>query len=112
MSTDWHRKLLGLRAELESAADLEAETAEPVELDQGKFGRLSRMDAMQGQAMAQASQERRRQLLQLIDAALQRVEDDEFGYCQHCAAAIDPRRLDFDPTTLLCIDCASKAEAG
>ncbi|MEJ2297400.1 MAG: TraR/DksA family transcriptional regulator [Woeseiaceae bacterium] len=66
---------------------------------------------MQGQAMAQASKERREQRLQLINAALQRIDDDEFGYCQRCGESIDPRRLAFDPTALLCIDCASKAEA-
>ena len=111
MSTDWREELLEMRAELERVSDAAAESAETVELDQGKVGRLSRMDAMQGQAMAQASSERRKQLFRLIDAALARIDDDEFGYCQRCGEAIDPRRLEFDPTTPLCIDCASKAEA-
>jgi DnaK suppressor protein len=111
MSTDWREKILQLRAELESVSDTVAAASETVELDQSKVGRLSRMDAMQGQAMAKASKERRKQQLQLIQAALQRIDDDEFGYCQRCGESIDPRRLEFDPTTLLCIDCASKAEA-
>ncbi|MEJ2275790.1 MAG: TraR/DksA family transcriptional regulator [Woeseiaceae bacterium] len=111
MSTDWRERLLQMRAELESVADTVAAASETVELDQSKVGRLSRMDAMQGQAMAQASKERRKQQLQLINAALQRIDDDEFGYCQRCGESIDPRRLAFDPTALLCIDCASKAEA-
>jgi DnaK suppressor protein len=110
MSTDWRQKLLRMRAELESATDTAAEASETVELDQSKVGRLSRMDAMQGQAMAQASQERRKRQFQRIDAALQRIADDEFGCCQRCGEPIDPRRLEFDPATLLCIDCASKAE--
>lgn len=110
MSTDWRERLLQMRAELESVADTVAAASETVELDQSKVGRLSRMDAMQGQAMAQASKERRKQQLQLINAALQRIDDDEFGYCQRCGESIDPRRLAFDPTALLCIDCASKAE--
>ena len=110
MSTDWRTKLLHLRDELESIADSAAEASEVVELDQSKVGRLSRMDAMQGQAMAQASKERREQQLRQIEAALARLDDDEYGYCQACGELIDPRRLEFDPTTLLCIDCASKAE--
>jgi DnaK suppressor protein len=110
MSTDWREQLLQMRAELESVADTAAAASETVELDQSKVGRLSRMDAMQGQAMAKASKERRKQQLQLINAALQRIDDDEFGYCQRCGESIDPRRLEFDPTALLCIDCASKAE--
>lgn len=111
MSTDWREQLLQMRADLERVSDSTAAASEIVELDQSKVGRLSRMDAMQGQAMAQASKERRKQQLQLINAALQRIDDDEFGYCQRCGESIDPRRLEFDPTTLLCIDCASKAEA-
>lgn len=110
MTTDWREVLLQMRAELEGVADAAAAASDTVELDQGKVGRLSRMDAMQGQAMAQASNERRKQRFRLIDAALQRIDDDEFGYCQQCGESIDPRRLEFDPTTLLCIDCASKAE--
>ena len=110
MTTNWREVLLQMRAELEGVADAAAAASDTVELDQGKVGRLSRMDAMQGQAMAQASNERRKQRFRLIDAALQRIDDDEFGYCQQCGESIDPRRLEFDPTTLLCIDCASKAE--
>ena len=111
MTTDWREKLLALRAELESAAALEAQASEVVELDQSKVGRLSRMDAMQGQAMAQASRERCEQRIRLVDAALRRLDDDEYGFCQRCDEPIDPRRLAFDPTVTLCIGCASEAEA-
>lgn len=112
MSIDWQEKLLQLKAQLESVADSTDQASEVVELDQGKVGRLSRMDAMQGQAMAQASRERRERQLRRIDAALARLADDDFGYCQQCGESIDPRRLAFDPTALLCIECASKAEDG
>lgn len=104
-------KLLKLRAELQAIAESGNESAGVVELDQSKVGRLSRMDAMQAQAMAQASADRRDQMLRRIEAALKRVDDDEYGYCLQCAEAIAPRRLDFDPTVTLCIDCASKAES-
>lgn len=103
-------KLLELRAELLAAAEAGKESAAVVELDQTKVGRLSRMDAMQAQAMAQASAQRREQMLRQIDAALKRIDDDEYGYCLKCDEAINPKRLEFDPTVTLCIDCASKAE--
>ncbi len=103
-------RLLELRAELESVAKTGADSAAVVELDQSKVGRLSRMDAMQGQAMAQASRQRREQTLRQIAAALQRIDDDEYGVCADCGEFINPKRLLFDPTTLLCIDCANKAE--
>ena len=103
-------KLLKLRAELQELAAMGDESAAIVELDQTKVGRLSRMDAMQAQAMAQASEQRREQTLRQIDAALKRIDDDEYGYCLQCDEAINPKRLEFDPTVTLCIECANKAE--
>jgi len=105
-----HDKLLKLRAELQELAAMGDESAAVVELDQTKVGRLSRMDAMQAQAMAQASEQRREQTLRRIDAALKRIEDDEYGYCLQCDELINPKRLEFDPTVTLCIECASRAE--
>lgn len=94
-----------------SAANEEAESAtRPVELDQQSVGRLSRMDAMQGQAMALATKERKQKRLIQLKAALKRVENDDFGYCQECDVPINPRRLAIDPTTLFCLECASKRE--
>ena len=103
-------KLLKLRAELQELAAMGDESAAVVELDQTKVGRLSRMDAMRAQAMAQASEQRREQTLRRIDAALKRIEDDEYGYCLQCDELINPKRLEFDPTVTLCIECASRAE--
>ena len=103
-------KLLALRAELEAVAATGDESAAVVELDQSKVGRLSRMDAMQAQAMAQASAQRREQMLRKIMAALGRIERDDFGYCQSCEEPINVKRLDFDPTATLCIDCANESE--
>ena len=103
-------RLLKLWAELQAIAETADESAAVVELDQTKVGRLSRMDAMQAQAMAKASSERRMQMLRRIEAALKRIDDDEYGYCKECDEPINPRRLEFDPTAVLCIDCASKLE--
>jgi DnaK suppressor protein len=111
-SSDTHIRasLLALRAELESIAATGEESAAVVELDQSKVGRLSRMDAMQAQAMAQASGQRREAMLRNITAALQRLDDGEYGLCQRCEEPINPKRLEVDPTALLCIECASRAE--
>jgi DnaK suppressor protein len=103
-------KLLKLRAELQAIAELGNESAAVVELDQAKVGRLSRMDAMQAQAMAQASSVRREDMLRRIEAALKRIDNDDYGYCNECDEPINPKRLEFDPTVVLCIDCASKLE--
>lgn len=103
-------RLLKLKAELESVAKSGEESAATVELDQSKVGRLSRMDAMQAQAMAQASARRREHMLRRIDAALVRIDNGDYGVCRECDEPISPRRLEFDPTVTLCVDCASKAE--
>ena len=110
-SQRFREKLLELQAELLAAAEAGKESAAVVELDQTKVGRLSRMDAMQAQAMAQASEQRREQTLRQIAAALKRIDDDEYGYCLKCDEAINPKRLEFDPTVTLWIECASRAEA-
>ena len=111
MSEKWRDRLLALRAELESIAETGDESAAVVELDQSKVGRLSRMDAMQAQAMAKASSNRRQMMLTKITAALKRLDEDDYGFCRECEQPINPKRLEFDPTVIHCIDCASKEEA-
>jgi len=85
-----------------------AEAAAIVELDQTRVGRLSRMDALQGQAMSQQRERRREIQLHKIAAALKRIERDDYGYCTECGEEIAYRRLVFDPATTLCIDCANE----
>jgi len=103
-------RLLKLRKELQSMVASSEESAAVVELDQSKVGRLSRMDAMQAQAMAKASGQRREAMLRNIEAALKRIDDGEYGLCRDCDAPINPKRLEFDPTALRCIECESKRE--
>ena len=68
------------------------EAAKIVELDQASVGRISRMDAMQGQAMAIAANQRRQIELQKIGAALERIVQGEYGYCLECDEGIaEPR---------------------
>lgn len=79
-----------------------------VELDQQAVGRLSRMDALQHQAMARAQQVRRNTETMRLNAALRRIGQDEFGYCEDCGDAIAAKRLDLDPAASKCITCASQ----
>ncbi len=83
------------------------DAAEIVELDQTKVGRLSRMDALQAQEMSLETNRRRDIELQRIESALQRIENNEFGYCLKCGDDISIKRLEIDPSTPVCIDCAS-----
>ncbi|MBL28493.1 MAG: molecular chaperone DnaK [Rhodospirillaceae bacterium] len=93
--------------ELQTSTEATAESRKPVELDQAAVGRLSRMDALQVQAMAQATERHREQEIARIKAALDRIEADEFGYCIVCGEEIAPKRLEIDPTVPTCIVCAS-----
>lgn len=81
----------------------------PVMLDQSRIGRLSRMDALQVQAMAAAQERRRRAERHRIEAALERLADGTWGLCTECGEEIAGTRLDFDPTVALCIRCAREA---
>lgn len=100
------RTILNERREqaLENIAACE-EAAAPVELDQARQGRLSRMDAMQQQAMAQARLERAQLELTRIDATLKRLDTDDYGYCSKCFQEIEPARLMVNPTFVHCKKC-------
>lgn len=78
-----------------------------VELDQQAVGRLSRMDALQSQAMAQATARRRQVERSRIHAALKRIDVGEYGFCTDCGDAVEEARLAADPTIPLCADCMS-----
>lgn len=102
--------LLEQRAVLLSVAESSEDAAKPVELDQTRVGRVSRMDAMQQQAMAKESDRRRHLELQRIRAALERIAAGDYGYCLSCDEPISTQRLHVDPAATQCITCASHAE--
>ncbi len=99
-------RLLHLRQELSQDHQSGEEAAQTVELDQTRVGRVSRMDALQHQAIAKDAQQRRLVQLQRVDAALRRLENGEFGFCVRCGEEIPLKRLEFDPTAPICVACA------
>ena len=101
-------QLIQRRSELETASDKtrNQRSASAVHLDPSSVGRLSRMDAIQVQAMAQALEVKRAEELLRISAALQRIENDEFGICLICYDDIALPRLQLDPSYARCVDCA------
>jgi DnaK suppressor protein len=102
------QKLLRLKSELQEGEKISKETGEPVELDQARVGRLSRMDAMQAQQMALEAARRRQHQLLMVEGALRRLESGEYGYCFVCGKEIDVRRLAADPTNTRCVACVEK----
>ncbi len=107
LDTGKYRRLLDTRrAELTGLMASAADASAPVELDQQVQGRLSRMDALQGQEMAKATAERRKLEVAQIDAALMRMEQDEYGYCVACGEEIAEKRLQLNPAIARCVECA------
>lgn len=103
-------RLRARRAELVEAGAAHEDERRPVQLDQTRIGRLSRMDAMQDQAMAVELERRREVELARIDSALARLADGEYGWCVTCGEEIEPRRLELDPAIPLCLACARRAD--
>jgi DnaK suppressor protein len=103
--------LMARSAELKGMEESATQAAQTVELDQSRVGRLSRMDALQGQAMAKETNRRRQLELTRIGAALRRIEAGDYGMCLRCEELIAPARLRFDPSATLCMECASASNA-
>lgn len=102
--------LLKQKAELLKAGETGQQAEQVVELDQARVGRLSRMDALQAQAMSLETGRRRRMHIVEIDAAIERVSAGDYGECFECGEDINPRRLEADPSASLCIRCAELLE--
>ncbi|VAW11097.1 hypothetical protein MNBD_ALPHA09-996 [hydrothermal vent metagenome] len=103
-------RLEALRRELESLDYMSSEARQTVQLDQQSVGRISRVDALQRQAMAEATSRNRAVEIRRIDLALTRLGEDEYGWCEACGEEIAEKRLAIDPAAALCIACAAKGE--
>lgn len=88
-----------------SANDLsvdDSETPDPVDLAVRNYSK---------NVMLAVSENESRQLM-LINEALERIEDDEYGLCQNCESEINPKRLNAVPWARYCLDCQQLLEQG
>lgn len=108
---EWKRLIEARIADLTEASLASREDRAPVQLDQTLQGRLSRIDAMQGQAMANATDVRRQQQIAALKGSLARLERGEFGECVECGERIAEARLNANPAVTLCIGCAQEGES-
>jgi DnaK suppressor protein len=53
-----------------------------------------------------------RQLLQMVEGALNRIREGTYGQCISCGNEINPKRLEAVPWTRHCIECQEKLEKG
>lgn len=107
----FEQRLLDLQHILMGVSEITDPNNTSLELDQTKVGRLSRMDAIQGHAMAQAADSRREEQLKLVTLALEKLDEDEYGRCEECDEWIAEARLEADPIASYCIKCASILES-
>jgi DnaK suppressor protein len=56
------------------------------------------------------TRDRERKLIKKIEDALERLRNDDFGYCEACCIEIGFKRLEARPTATLCIDCKTLSE--
>ncbi|MBW1762703.1 MAG: TraR/DksA C4-type zinc finger protein [Deltaproteobacteria bacterium] len=125
------QQLVELVAELEHTLRASADSASPVMLDQSSVGRLSRMDAMQQQAMAKATRQksqsrmdamqqqamakatRQKSQLRLTQCkvALSSFDRNEYGLCRKCEEPIGYRRLSAKPEAPFCLECQRGTDA-
>ncbi|AEX23063.1 MULTISPECIES: RNA polymerase-binding protein DksA [Vibrio] len=56
------------------------------------------------------NRDRERRLIKKIEKTLDKIEEDDFGFCESCGVEIGIRRLEARPTADLCIDCKTLAE--
>jgi DnaK suppressor protein len=108
----YRRRLADEVAQLDQAIIQANAGAATVQLDQSSVGRLSRMDAMQQQAMAQGMRARLDRRERMLEAALARIEAGTFGLCCQCYAEIEPERLKHDPAMVFCTECSRQRQAG
>lgn len=102
--------LLSLQVELQSILETASDRTDVVDLDQ-EIGRLSRMDALQQQKMAEAEQARHKVRLKAIKLALIAVEEGDYGFCKRCGEPIDIRRLRARPESPCCVPCLRLVES-
>ncbi len=103
-------QLKQLRTKLSAQIELAKPAAATVTLDQTKVGRLSRMDAMQQQQMADSNLQQTRQRLQLVIKACNKILTEDYGYCELCDEPIAFARLQVNPEAGLCLKCQSQQE--
>ena len=80
----------------------DSETPDPVDLAVRNYSK---------NVMLAVSENETKQLT-LIDEALMRIDDEEYGTCQNCEKEINPKRLAALPWARYCLDCQELQEKG
>lgn len=108
---EYRERLLSAKEVVEAALRQSAGDNRPVETSGGTIGRLSRMDAMQVQAMSQMGRAQLEVRLKRIENALSALEQGRYGICRECGYPIGRGRLEALPEAPFCVDCQESFES-
>ncbi len=108
--TSLHKLILSELKSLTEIEQVQSKASATVTLDQACTGRLTRMDALQQQAMSKANQQRSQLRLTQLKHALKNIEQESYGYCAECDEEIAMKRLAANPVAKFCISCANARE--
>lgn len=106
----FRQRLIDELEKVEVSLQASHSAGETVILDQSSVGRLSRMDALQQQAMAYELTERLQLSKRKAHAALNRLDAGTYGLCCQCEEDIDPSRLEHDPAAVFCHSCMEERD--
>jgi DnaK suppressor protein len=98
-----HETLKTLTLEVENMKEM----TRPISPDNA-IGRLSRLEAMNEKSINEASLRNLEMRILLLNQALKRIDDDQYGECLLCEQEILENRLKVLPEATMCINCASK----
>ena len=98
------------KIKLEKQLIINKDSAGVVKLDQTVVGRVSRMDAIQQQSMVVSTRQIAQLKLKKVQAALNSIANDDYGYCRQCDEPIGFLRLTAQPEANLCFLCQDKAD--
>lgn len=95
---------------LKQQIQLAQPSSQSVQLDQTLAGRVSRIDAIQQQKMAESALVRDSKRLDQLERSLQAISLESFGTCVECDEAIPFKRLLVKPESELCVGCQELQE--
>ncbi|HBO1858575.1 TraR/DksA family transcriptional regulator [Delftia tsuruhatensis] len=106
----FRQRILDELEKVERSLQNSQQAAATVLLDQSSVGRLSRMDALQQQAIARGLTERLQLSKRKLQAARDRIDSGSYFLCCQCDEEIELSRLEHDPATVFCRACMQERD--
>jgi DnaK suppressor protein len=106
----FRKKLEEAREEFSQEAARKADAGREAGTDLAAADIVDRAVSTYAKELNFSQSENETQLLQMVNGALQRMDDGTYGVCLNCGKEIGPKRLEAVPWTHLCIDCQQQAE--